>query len=56
VHRTLQLVISAFRANILTESRAQDLIKNLADADARFPQAAREDLFGWARSRNPPLL
>jgi predicted nucleic acid-binding protein len=56
VHRTLQLVISAFRVNILTESRAQDLIRNLVDADARFPQAAREDLIGWARSRNPPLL
>lgn len=56
VHRTLQLVISGFRANILTESRAQDLIKNLTDADARFPRAAREDLFGWARSQDPPLL
>ena len=56
VHRTLQLVISAFRANILTEERAQVLIAGLADADARFPRAARDDLFAWARSRNPPLL
>jgi predicted nucleic acid-binding protein len=56
VHRTLHLVINAFRANSLTESRAQQLIKNLVDVDARFPHAAREDLFGWARSRNPPLL
>jgi predicted nucleic acid-binding protein len=56
VHRTLQLVISAFRSAILTESRAQELVKNLADADARFPHAARQDLFVWARSRNPPLL
>lgn len=56
VHRTLQLVIAAFRANTLDETRAQELIRSLADADARFPQAARDDLFGWARSRNPPLL
>jgi predicted nucleic acid-binding protein len=56
VHRTLQLVISAFRASILTEARARELIRSLADADARFPRAARDDLFGWARSRVPPLL
>jgi predicted nucleic acid-binding protein len=56
VHRTLQLVIAAFRASILNETTTQELIRSLADADARFPQAAREDLFGWARSRNPPLL
>lgn len=56
VHRTLQLVISAFRADILTESDAQELIRSLADADARFPSAARENLFSWARSQDPPLL
>ena len=56
VHRTLQLIIGAFRASLLTESRIQDLIRNLVDADARFPQAARGDLLGLARSRNPPLL
>lgn len=56
VHRTLQLVVNAYRADILSELRAQDLIKSLADSDARFPSMAREDLFGWARSQNPPLL
>jgi predicted nucleic acid-binding protein len=56
VHRTLQLVINAFRTNILSESKAQILIQSLADTDARFPAAARENLFAWARSRNPPLL
>src|SRR5712691_5398209 len=39
VHRTLQLVISAFRVDILPESRARELVRGLADADARFPQA-----------------
>lgn len=56
VHRTLQLVVAAFRGGVLTEPEAQDLIARLADTDARFPQAARENLFAWARSQSPPLL
>jgi predicted nucleic acid-binding protein len=56
VHRTLQLVISAFRNGALSESKAQALVKSLADTDARFPAEARDSLFEWARSRNPPLL
>jgi predicted nucleic acid-binding protein len=56
VHRTLQLVIEAYRAGKMDEARAQELIQVLADNDARFPQAARDDLFSWARSQNPPLL
>lgn len=56
VHRTLQLVIAALKTGYFTEARAQELVRHLADAEARFPQTAREDLFGWARSRNPPLL
>jgi predicted nucleic acid-binding protein len=56
VHRTLQLVISAFRTGRIDESSAQSLIKSLADNDARFPAAARDDLFGWARAQHPPLL
>jgi predicted nucleic acid-binding protein len=56
VHRTLQLVISGYRMNILNEAEASDLIKALADTDARFPHAARDDLLGWARAQHPPLL
>lgn len=56
VHRTLQLVVAALRTGKLDETRAQDLVRSLADNDARFPKAAREDLFGWARSLSPPLL
>jgi predicted nucleic acid-binding protein len=56
IHRTLHLVVNAIREGMLTESKAQDLITNLVDSDARFPRQAREDLFAWARSRNPPLL
>lgn len=56
VHRTLQLLISGYRARVLNEAEACDLIKALADTDARFPQAARDDLFGWARAQDPPLL
>jgi predicted nucleic acid-binding protein len=56
VHRTLQLIVAAFRATQLTESEAQQLVCSLASAEARFPQAAKDDLFGWARTRNPPLL
>ncbi|MEU7830993.1 hypothetical protein [Nonomuraea sp. NPDC049129] len=55
VHRTLQLIINGYRASALSESSAQDLIRCLADTDARFPSAARADLFGWARSQNLPL-
>jgi predicted nucleic acid-binding protein len=56
VQRTLHLIISSVRSGVLTESRAQLLVASLVDTDARFPQQAREDLFGWARSRNPPLI
>jgi predicted nucleic acid-binding protein len=56
VHRTLQLVINGYRVGVLSQSRAEDLIRCLADTDARFPGAARDDLFAWARSQNPPLL
>jgi len=56
VHRTLQLVVAAYRDGVLTEQKAQELIRNLADTDARFPAAARDNLFEWARSRNPPLI
>lgn len=56
VRRTLQLIISGFKRGLFTEERAQALITSLADTDARFPQAARNDLFDWARTRKPPLL
>ena len=56
MHRTLHLVVNAFRAGILAKDRAQELIRKLADTDARFPHAARTDLFAWARSQDPPLL
>jgi len=56
VHRTLQLVVEACRVGALPECKAQQLVQNLADTDARFPAAARDDLFGWARSLEPPLL
>jgi predicted nucleic acid-binding protein len=56
VHRTLQLIIAAYQAKRLTEVVAQTLVRNLAETEARFPVAAREDLFEWARTRNPPLL
>lgn len=56
VHRTLQLVIAAYRDKKLDEPTAQALISRLADTDARFPRTARDDLFGWARTQNPPLL
>ena len=56
VHRTLQLIVSAVRATLLSEQRAQALVNSLADSDARFPQAARQDLFAWAQSQHPPLL
>jgi predicted nucleic acid-binding protein len=56
VRRTLQLVINALRSGRLTEDAARELIRSLADAEARFPRAAREDLLQWARSQHPPLL
>jgi hypothetical protein len=40
----------------ISEQQAQALVNSLVDSDARFPQAARQDLFGWARSQHPPLL
>jgi hypothetical protein len=49
-------VAKGFRTGILGEATAQALIQSLADTDARFPAAARTNLFEWARSRNPPLL
>jgi predicted nucleic acid-binding protein len=51
VHRTLHLIVNAFRGDLLTEGAAQGLVQSLADTDARFPVAAAEDLFGWARSQ-----
>jgi predicted nucleic acid-binding protein len=56
VHRTLQLIVAGHSAKRLTEYEAQRLVRSLADNDARFPRAAKEDLFGWARARNPPLM
>jgi predicted nucleic acid-binding protein len=51
VHRTLQLVVAAYRADALTETAVQLLVDSLADTDARFPAEAREDLLGWARGK-----
>lgn len=51
VHRTLRLVVAAYRLNELTADDAQELIVALADTDARFPSAARDDLLGWARGQ-----
>jgi predicted nucleic acid-binding protein len=56
VHRTLHLIVGAVRAALMSEQQAQALVNSLVDSDARFPQAARQDLFGWARSQHPPLL
>jgi predicted nucleic acid-binding protein len=56
VHRTLQLVIAAVKGGHLSEPEAKALVADLAAADSRFPAPATEDLFAWARSRNPPLL
>lgn len=52
VHRTLRLVVGSVRANLLTEQAAQGLVRDLVDSDARFPAAARENLFDWARSHH----
>lgn len=51
VHRTLQLAVAAYRADLLAETGVQRLVESLADTDARFPAAARKDLLGWARSK-----
>jgi predicted nucleic acid-binding protein len=56
VQRTLHLIVNAVRTGLMTESRAQQLINDLADTDARFPSEARDDLFAWARACDPPLL
>jgi hypothetical protein len=48
--------MAAYRARWLSEIEAQLLVRKLVDAEARFPAAARDDLFKWARTRNPPLL
>ena len=52
VHRTLHLVVNAVRADLMTEDAAQALVRSLMDSDARFPAAAGDDLFGWARSQH----
>jgi hypothetical protein len=51
VYRTLHLVVNAHRWDLMTEAAAQGLVQSLVDTDARFPAAAGEDLFGWARSQ-----
>jgi predicted nucleic acid-binding protein len=51
VRRTLQLVVTAYRADVLPEAGAQRLIESLADTDARFPAEARRDLLAWARGK-----
>jgi predicted nucleic acid-binding protein len=56
VNRTLQLIIAAYRSGRLDQAAAQKLVTALAEVDTRFPALARTDLFGWAGTRNPPLL
>jgi predicted nucleic acid-binding protein len=56
VRRTLGLVIKAARHGDLDEARAQEIVRNLVDANARLPSQAASDLFGWARVQNPPLI
>lgn len=51
VHRTLRLIIAAYRNGIFSGARVQSLVDGLADTDARFPSDARDDLLGWARAR-----
>lgn len=50
VHRTLHLIVNASRAGLMTEDAAQIIVQGLVDSDARFPAAANENLFDWARS------
>jgi hypothetical protein len=40
----------------MTEDDAQEVVIRLADSDARFPSAARDDLFAWAGAQHPPLI
>lgn len=49
VRRTLGLVVDGYRRGLFFEDEAQQLVNGLAEEDARFPQAARTDLFAWAR-------
>lgn len=51
VRRTLNLIVNAFRNGLMSEDAAQELVRSLVDSDARFPSAASENLFGWARSQ-----
>lgn len=51
VRRTLELIVSAVRRGLFDESRAQQLVDALVQEDARFPEAARADLFAWARAQ-----
>lgn len=52
VHRTLHLIVNAARASLMTEAAAQTIVHALMDSDARFPTAANENLFDWARSHH----
>lgn len=49
VYRTLNIILRAYRADLFTESRAQELVNALVKAGSRFPSLAQTDLFGWAR-------
>jgi predicted nucleic acid-binding protein len=51
VRRTLELIVSGYRRDVLTEDRAQGLVSALVQEDARLPQGAHQDLFGWARAQ-----
>lgn len=44
VRRTLELIIRAYEQGIFFEDRAQKLVTDLVEGDARFPQQAKEDL------------
>jgi predicted nucleic acid-binding protein len=52
VHRTLHLIVNAFRVDLMTEDAAVSLVRSLLDSDARFPAAVNENLFDWARSQH----
>lgn len=51
VRRTLNLILVACDDGLFDEIRAQELVNALVDEDARFPVAARHDLFEWAKDR-----
>lgn len=51
IRRTLDLIVSAYKCDAFTEHQAQGLVTNLVQEDARLPQEARDDLFGWARAK-----